>query len=669
MSSIEKLKRKIRNLTAGSDDEEQSPKEPPKKSRTEATSGQRSIPIEASYSSSSTSATQHQPSRPQRPAPTLGQKYDPRKDAAPVQNKPFPAPPKKPTFGTHVVSTGSSQSTSIDVPSNREDFKEQYSKLYLKTRVISSALMHERMAGKTIVQLNSVGLHANSTSGNQPKNDWVTFAVVVEKGDIRETSKNEKFIQMKLMRLDSPTETGVNLLLFGDAYLKFWKLSLGSVIGLLNPTVLPPSDNKNSQYALKLSHPLSLMYMGTSYDFGYCKSTRKDGTPCTMPVNKHVCEFCRFHITNIKKKLNNNRPNLTSSMKAEPKAKAVNGVYFVNGSLISTAGGGVKRPSLSSSNATDNAMLKAFMQTGSTGAKYIQHLKNAPPGSEVMRSGDSKTNSPGQNIGKPITDLRSLFQPTSNSVASAAKRGLVELEEDDLDVAASRAKAREHVLRNNIKYAKHDPNKPWRSALPVTNEDLERRKQAAKENKVLAQQSLERKTTFEDLEDEEKQRVERSRKRANAFGVDLSSADAKRRLTGSQVGLTADDLAEFQRQCARHEKLEMVDKVLSERHSMTVDGWFCYECGKARTILPEKCKANNHRTERRKITKYFWKCAGCQSRSETLQSARPPPHDCKRCNRNDWEPASMNRSRTTVQAVPKVEARGPEQLKFLGTDR
>lgn len=52
----------------------------------------------------------------------------------------------------------------------------------------------------------------------------------------------------------------------------------------MNYSVLFPFQSED--YAtLKVDHPGKLMLIGSSKDFGFCKSKRKDGSQCTGLVN------------------------------------------------------------------------------------------------------------------------------------------------------------------------------------------------------------------------------------------------------------------------------------------------------------------------------------------------------------------------------------------------
>ncbi|KAJ9104557.1 hypothetical protein QFC21_002055 [Naganishia friedmannii] len=130
--------------------------------------------------------------------------------------------------------------------------------------------------------------------------------------------KTRKFVTLRLCSLPTKTsrkgtsvggDTMLNLLLFeadsetrstskgvvthhyrggsGGAYEKWWKLDVGSVIGMVAPKVLKPWG-KTNQAPNPLSHPLGLtpstaediFHIGKSQDLGQCEATKRDGNRC-----------------------------------------------------------------------------------------------------------------------------------------------------------------------------------------------------------------------------------------------------------------------------------------------------------------------------------------------------------------------------------------------------
>lgn len=61
----------------------------------------------------------------------------------------------------------------------------------------------------------------------------------------------------------------------------------GSVVALLNASLLPAKEKNSKDLALTLDNHKKLMLMGISKDFGKCKGLRKsDNHPCGNYINR-----------------------------------------------------------------------------------------------------------------------------------------------------------------------------------------------------------------------------------------------------------------------------------------------------------------------------------------------------------------------------------------------
>ena len=106
-------------------------------------------------------------------------------------------------------------------------------------------------------------------------------------------------------------DTSVKLFLFGDAFAEHSKEHEGSLVCLLAPKVGASShapDGGGPGFSLSIDKSGQLFKLGTAADFGLCKGERKDGKPCTMPVNRHVCDYCKYHAAAALKALDSRPP-------------------------------------------------------------------------------------------------------------------------------------------------------------------------------------------------------------------------------------------------------------------------------------------------------------------------------------------------------------------------
>lgn len=91
----------------------------------------------------------------------------------------------------------------------------------------------------------------------------------------------------------------LDLYLFTTAYTRFWKLTPGTVIAILNPDIMPPKPGQTDtgRWSLVLnSSDDTILEIGTARDLGWCKAIKKDGKPCGSWVNNTKTEYCEWHV-------------------------------------------------------------------------------------------------------------------------------------------------------------------------------------------------------------------------------------------------------------------------------------------------------------------------------------------------------------------------------------
>ncbi|KAK6850804.1 minichromosome maintenance protein 10 [Apiospora arundinis] len=91
----------------------------------------------------------------------------------------------------------------------------------------------------------------------------------------------------------------LDLFLFDSAFARYWKLQPGTLVAILNPSIMPPPKGREDtgRFSIVLnSDGDTILEIGTARDLGYCKSVKKDGNLCNSWVNKKRTEFCEFHM-------------------------------------------------------------------------------------------------------------------------------------------------------------------------------------------------------------------------------------------------------------------------------------------------------------------------------------------------------------------------------------
>lgn len=174
---------------------------------------------------------------------------------------------------------------------NPDVYTDPFFGIRIVNPLISSAIMRERMVGREAVYMSRIKYFLTQKPEGK---DWVIAGVIVSKFS-KTSQKGNQFCVWTLSDLHTDLKT-VSLFLFGSAYKQFWKLTAGTVIGVLNPSVLENKAGSKNEASLSVDNSQKIMIFGQSKDLGTCRSTRKDGEKCTSFVNVNHCEFCLYHI-------------------------------------------------------------------------------------------------------------------------------------------------------------------------------------------------------------------------------------------------------------------------------------------------------------------------------------------------------------------------------------
>ena len=91
----------------------------------------------------------------------------------------------------------------------------------------------------------------------------------------------------------------VDLYLFDTAFTRFRKLTPGTLIAVLNPSIMPPPPGKSDtgRFSLTLnSSEDTILEIGTARDLGWCKSVKKDGKRCSAWIDARHTSVCEYHV-------------------------------------------------------------------------------------------------------------------------------------------------------------------------------------------------------------------------------------------------------------------------------------------------------------------------------------------------------------------------------------
>lgn len=139
--------------------------------------------------------------------------------------------------------------------------------------------------------------------------NWCLTGIVMHKSEPKTAVNNKKFMGLRVGNFHHT----VDVMLFGDAFQKYWKVRIGDVIVILNPSV----KKFGSKFNLAILDDLnSLLEVGTLKNYGHCSATTNQGQPCKNVVDKLKNDLCSFHEEAKYKK--GSRMELQGSVKPKP---------------------------------------------------------------------------------------------------------------------------------------------------------------------------------------------------------------------------------------------------------------------------------------------------------------------------------------------------------------
>ncbi|KAL1989404.1 hypothetical protein VTN96DRAFT_166 [Rasamsonia emersonii] len=192
---------------------------------------------------------------------------------------------------------------------------EPYSALHLSNRILPHSFLTRTLASKTILRIPDLLKAVKAPDFDLPdiEGDYVVFGIVASKSAPKEHKESKRVTSKEV----DPYDDGLNntdkymaitltdlkwtidLFLFDTAFTRYYKLSEGILIAILNPNIMPPPPNKidTNRFSLSISSSDdTVLEIGSARDIGFCKAVRKDGKTCQAWVDARKTEFCDFHV-------------------------------------------------------------------------------------------------------------------------------------------------------------------------------------------------------------------------------------------------------------------------------------------------------------------------------------------------------------------------------------
>jgi minichromosome maintenance protein 10 len=195
------------------------------------------------------------------------------------------------------------KSKPADVSESEASQFEPYSSVHLSKRIVPHGELTRILAGKKTFVIPDLlrTVNAPDFSGPDIEQDLVLFAIVASKSEPRshqQNSKNENRGKYMILEL-TDLKWELSLFLFDSAFDRFWKLTPGTIIAILNPVIMAPPRGKTDtgKFSLALNSDADMILeIGSARDLGFCKSIKKDGKTCDAWVDQRHTEFCDYHV-------------------------------------------------------------------------------------------------------------------------------------------------------------------------------------------------------------------------------------------------------------------------------------------------------------------------------------------------------------------------------------
>ncbi|KAK5987832.1 DNA replication licensing factor mcm10 [Cladobotryum mycophilum] len=212
----------------------------------------------------------------------------------------------------------------IDSSGDQSTSFEPYSSFHLSKRILPHTVLARHVSGKKTLNIKDLLKVVKAPDFALPdiEQDIVVFAVVAKKSEPRAhkptAAKNGqkqedrgKYMVVSLVDL----EYELDLFLFNTGFTRYWKLTEGTVVAILNPNVMPPPPGRQDtgRFSLVLnSDEDTIIEVGTARDLGFCQAMKKDGDLCNAWVNKKRTQFCEFHSNEAIRKQRSTRMEVNS---------------------------------------------------------------------------------------------------------------------------------------------------------------------------------------------------------------------------------------------------------------------------------------------------------------------------------------------------------------------
>ncbi|KAH6570193.1 hypothetical protein BASA82_001161 [Batrachochytrium salamandrivorans] len=197
----------------------------------------------------------------------------------------------------------------MTIPSTDSDIGqieiEVNTELRIKNRTVTETDLKGLMLNRQLIAIPKI---RGNMSDDDIFGDWVVMGVIVFKSGNKKTTSGDPYCMMRIGDMRGAT---VNLFMFRDVFQAHSKERVGSLVAILNPKIIKPSESR-STLGLDLDHIQKWLKIGEAVDLGYCEGTPRDGKSCLQPIDSRLGKYCSDHLSVNYKAARSNRQELAS---------------------------------------------------------------------------------------------------------------------------------------------------------------------------------------------------------------------------------------------------------------------------------------------------------------------------------------------------------------------
>lgn len=184
----------------------------------------------------------------------------------------------------------------VDYDPSADPAFDMLSKMYISKRLLPLKELELQIGETNVLRLPRLFERLPQHLEALRESNFIVVGVVSEKFEPAFSSDGRsKYIKITLtdFRVD------MMLLLYGAAFEKHWKISLGTVVAILNPEILDKNYRSkgkvtgSSYFILRIKSGLNLIEYAKFRDFAICPGLHNK--PCKAGVNKLKGRYCPYH--------------------------------------------------------------------------------------------------------------------------------------------------------------------------------------------------------------------------------------------------------------------------------------------------------------------------------------------------------------------------------------